>query len=572
MADDAPTRIAYQLALTRVDISGTATTERAGSGGRRLVASTVTVATHTGADPNDWLTLALPDQAVTDRSLTLTLSDDGRLLSTDATATGRAGSVIRTAVSTVATVVGTALGLAGGVGVRGAGLGGPGLLDESPGEAGTERDAWAEAHPHLVAERETLQSAASGLAAALTEAYGAVASADTPASRRDAIARIADLRRTLDDVSAALADLHRHRHAWTTAQAGRRREEHSFTLKVSELPDDRAVIAGNRLRSAKLDDPMASVATALGVVVTRRDLTVPSGSHAPDVDGSAYEAIWYRVPRQVELRVYRIAGVGGDAVAQEAGPDGRAGAHSASESTEADTPAGNGDPAGVGGLLAERARSAAELSRRLAKGARRASGGDVEVELADVREVLVADDRCAYGSLALESPFFGTRSSAVTFGPHGAPTSVGSSSVSALAEVAETAGKLPAEILGGLELSGKLTGQLDALAASGDERRLGELERRRKLVEAELALEGASSTAGLRAELARLEAVESLLTGRKGVEAALADLELAGVTRTTRHDAEVQKIANALAEQDVARLKLEAQVHELRAKLAERDS
>ena len=110
---DNHTEIAYPLALTRLQISGTAETEEMDPGRRGLVAATATVELRVAADPYDWLTLQLPDKAAADRAFTLKLTDDGRLSTTDFTATGRAGAGIKTLVSTVSTVAGVALGVLG---------------------------------------------------------------------------------------------------------------------------------------------------------------------------------------------------------------------------------------------------------------------------------------------------------------------------------------------------------------------------------------------------------------------------------------------------------------------------
>jgi hypothetical protein len=88
------TEIGYPLALTRVHITGAAETEAAEGGRRLLVAANATVELHTAADPNDWLTLRMPDKAAADRAFTLKLIEDGRLATTDVTVTGRGGTVV----------------------------------------------------------------------------------------------------------------------------------------------------------------------------------------------------------------------------------------------------------------------------------------------------------------------------------------------------------------------------------------------------------------------------------------------------------------------------------------------
>lgn len=136
----------------------------------------------------------------------------------------------------------------------------------------------------------------------------------------------------------------------------------------------------------------------------------------------------------------------------------------------------------------------------------------LELELVEQREVEVVDKHCASGYVPFETAWFGTRTSAITFGPLGAPVSLGSSAASALAEVAETVGALPQQVLAGLEAANKIVDETETATRQAADRRLVDLQRRQAVLEQELQTAELEANADLRTELSRVRAEQDLLT------------------------------------------------------------
>lgn len=564
------TEIGYPLALTRVHITGAAETEAAEGGRRLLVAANATVELHTAADPNDWLTLRMPDKAAADRAFTLKLIEDGRLATTDVTVTGRGGTVVKTLVSTVSTVAGVALGVLG----RG-GLGIAAYSDSADAKADAE--SWEGRNPELARYRTELQEAETAVHAALGHAYKDTASAANPADRRAALDRAGDFRRALDDMAKERAAVEAHRAAFLRGRADRRSQHHAFILDVEDLPKDEDVAMWP-------DDPDAMTAAiagdswaplqALGVLVTRRDLTTLRHEQVPVVDGTAYEGVWYRRTRQVELRVHRLASAQVVVEKQPAAP-GPVAARSpalAAAAPAAGTAGGSPEPPDPVQVAQELGRAGTQpqagRTTLAVVPATAGNGPKPWLTLIDQREVHVVDDRCAYGYLPFHTAWFGEHTAALTFGPYGAPISLGSSATSALKEIAETVGSLPEQVLSGLETANKIVDQGEVAARQNADRRLADLHRRQSILEQELETSDLAATAGLRSELAMVKAEKGLLTGRRDLASVSRELALQQASGPMWQQAQLDEMANAVLRERVERMELEGKLRDMAADFA----
>lgn len=548
MPDEA-TEVAYRLSQTRVVVTGATETE-AHEDGRLIVAANAAVQLRSAADPHEWLTLRLPERAAADRAFTLSLTEDGRLLSTDATATGRAGGALKAAVSTVATVAGVALGAFSKVGLTMAALG--------------DQQSWESQHEELGNLRTSLREAQTSVRSGLAAAYKASAEADDPRKLRQLMGRAADLRRLLAEVARDLAEVEAHRAEWLRQRVDRRSETHAFVFDVDDLPSERFVATWPNDPEELTDEKYGRIVRALhalGVVVTCRDVTPRSQQQSPNVDGTAYEGVWYRRTRQVELRVYRVVGV----QRLEPAPDTSSASFSATHGAQ--------DPVAVGDELERTERPPGGRTTSAPDDAvyvpiKRGNGPVPWLELVEQREVEVVDKHCASGYVPFRTAWFGTRTSAISFGPLGAPVSIGSSAGSALAEVAETVGALPQQVLAGLAAANKIVDETETATRQAADRRLADLQRRQAVLEQELQTTELAANADLRTELSRVKAEQDLLTGRRDFESVTRELELQRRSTPTWQTTQLDEMANALTREKVERLELDVKLRQIEADVA----
>ena len=542
------------------------------------------VSVTTAADPHEWLQLQLPARVKADGTFALTLTDDQRLVGTNVTSAGRGGSAVKTVVSAVSTVAGlVATGL--GAAARFGALAGP-----------HQPPTWADENPE-VAEREQRLRSAHAKAETLHDDLTVRAIDEEQVAARSSLLRRRDeVARLMADLAAELARIGALRSAWNAARTDRRTSTHSFVFDVDDLPTDETVgtwpkASGvvERRQAKSLYGPLAM----FGIVVTAQDVTprVTPTDH-PDVAGGAYDGVHYRVPRQVKLRVYRVAGVEVDAevdvaitptspvVASEelptvepvAPPNEDSAAPIAEPTAEAATePAAEEAPTesaieattafAVLSNLAEAERAAAPAR---SSGGSSAPGvvrtGPVDwLVLVEEREVEVVDKHCRIGFLPFTSAWFGERAATVSFGPLGSPTSISTSNVSMLRDLADLAASVPGQVLTGIETVNKIVDQGQVAWGQADETRLARLEQRKKLLEAQLALSDSEDTAAIRSEVAKLGAEHDLLVAHR--DAANATNELAAARSA-------DEARSVLVQQRVERLELEAKVTKLESDAA----
>ena len=189
------------------------------------------------------------------------------------------------------------------------------------------------------------------------------------------------------------------------------------------------------------------------------------------------------------------------------------------------------------------------------------------LSLIEQREVQVVDSRCAYGYVPFQTAWFGERTSALTFGPSGAPTSFGSSVVSALKDVADTVGSLPQQVLSGLEIANKIVDQGEVAVSQTAERRLADLKRRQSILEQEVQTSDLEATSDLRSRLAIVKAEADLLTGRRDLESVTRDLALQRESTPIWQRAQLDEMANAILREQVERMELGGKVRDLTADL-----
>jgi hypothetical protein len=141
----------------------------------------------------------------------------------------------------------------------------------------------------------------------------------------------------------------------------------------------------------------------------------------------------------------------------------------------------------------------------------------------------------------------------------GSPTSISTSNVSVLRDLADLAAVVPGQVVTGLQTANQMIDQAEVAWGQADAARLASLQQRKQLLESELALSDAEGNAEVRSEVAKLGAEHDLLVARR--DAATARYELSAAL--SADEAESVRV-----QQRVERLELEAKVTRLESDAA----
>jgi hypothetical protein len=425
---------------------------------------------------------------------------------------------------------------------------------EAPRDAPPAPPTWEGSNPELAEQRTALQALRRDARRRLNEVAGRAIAEPEGAARRALVLELADVRRILDSTQSDLAEIESQRSAWLAAARDFRTDSYTFVLDVHDLPSDAQVAEWRPDDAAGSGEEasMRAVLAAFGIVVTsdeaQRRAPEDQEPARPAEDGHAYEGVWYRRPRRVTLRIYRRVGV---ELVQPMGSD--AGAPRDGGPTVVAPLGPADDPVSISEALDQAA--ATESSEE----------ADPWLVLVEEREVEVVDGHCRYGYLPLTSAWFGEKAAAIETGPLGAPTKISTSTTSGLKELADTLGSVPQQVLTGLETGNKIVDQFDSAAAKPENRRLADLERKKKLLEADLALADSAATADLRSQLAAVTAEHDLLSGTRDLEAVARDLDVQRAGAAESRDALLREVNNSVLREQVERLELEAKVTTLEA-------
>ncbi len=131
-------------------------------------------------------------------------------------------------------------------------------------------------------------------------------------------------------------------------------------------------------------------------------------------------------------------------------------------------------------------------------------GETTEFKLRSVTPAWVLDRKSQLGFLNFDSWLFSKNTSKLEFGDTGAPSKVTVDRESAARQLSTALAAAPGQIKESVDQASAVTEGIAKLRAGGAERRLADLERRKKLVDAEIAEKGALATRAQREELERL--------------------------------------------------------------------
>lgn len=259
------------------------------TGERERVTTTYSVVVETRADVSDPCLLPLAHEWLSDREVTVQLTEDGRLTGGGATSTGAGGRI----VSGVATLAGQLLGATRGFRPR----------------ATAEHSApatYADEHPELVARAEQVRAARDAIDAGLLAALkppGPV----PPVATLDAMGRAGAL---LDALAGRLA---LHRSAWEADAQDETHAEVEVVLALEAIPRLAGPLDPVAARGGDAGQPPAVTQDQPAAQALARDFGIHLALHDPQRPAArpSYPpeeaSLTYRRPRPVTLLVWTTA-------------------------------------------------------------------------------------------------------------------------------------------------------------------------------------------------------------------------------------------------------------------------
>lgn len=465
--------IQYRLPTTAVRFHGTATTVRdeldriLRDDGRirdqravEAVAEAITI-----ADTVE-LTAVVEQRALKDGDVEIQLTRDGRLTSATSTSTGRAGTMLGTAVTLAGVAAGVAL--AGPAALPLAAMTTRRLLqglpsevieqageEEEPGAADPVLEAYAREHPREAARLASLRAI---VARTEHELVGDIDRAGTAPTREALIA----VRRRQAALAAARSELDRvqeHLRLWRASKLSERTE-----ALERVVPLDTVRLAGAAIRDGKLTltgDASARTAVQqvwdeLGLVAVIEDdpSTQQPTIHPTD---KRIAGVWVRIPRPVLIATYRRR---------------------------------------------DRASDHAELVERT--------------------RMLVVDGRSRLDRIDFRSSMWAKRSIALDIGADGGVTRYASGATSSGASIADAIGAAPGAFVAGLGQVGTAAERAETLRTGQRARALARLKQEIEYAQQRLVAAGLEATAADRLELERLQQRKAVLEAGTGVASAAA--------------------------------------------------
>ena len=301
---DFKTWMTYHLPRTRIRVHGTAIEKLNLRTGQREKEVSSSVTLETEADPAAFYQIDLRGSKLSDSSFSLELTDDGRLVSTEAKSTGRLGQIVRNVFGFVTTVVSAVGGLAGGAGafVEAA------AADTDVSDPVLER--YRAEHPNRSERRRRITEALEAIVAKLIELEnGLVAQAD-PGERQKAVAHIKDLKRAADGLRAEAKLLDTHFVAWKASKEAASSRTYELTVDLAGLPKISDVESWTGEPTPGQLGSSAPAYRALNLVIARSDPQPPPSGSVPTSPsaGTAYAGVFFRHARPIELALFVARG------------------------------------------------------------------------------------------------------------------------------------------------------------------------------------------------------------------------------------------------------------------------
>lgn len=293
MSDDKGNEVYYRLARSAVRISGTVTSDvdpRTTTDRRRVDGD---ISLEVQADSRiDWrCKLPIDGKTFKDKDLALELTDDGRLVSSEATTTGVGAALVEAGVRTVSLVGSFVFGGLGGL-----------LRPEAPEPPPKSiEDVYEEEQATAAQRRRTYRASLDKLQRKLAEYGAGMADDPNPAAK---LGGLRALQAALERIRAEATMIDVEFQAWRSARFPSSTEQHEFLVGTDELPNRANAPMNANLDVATLSQTQQDAARTLGIVVARvAEVDEDRFNHTTD-DLQMAKGLWFRTARPVQLAVY----------------------------------------------------------------------------------------------------------------------------------------------------------------------------------------------------------------------------------------------------------------------------
>jgi len=440
-----------------------------------------------------------------DKQFQLEFAADGRLTSSSATVSGAGAAVIEAGIRVGTFVASTILGSLGGMFLLAEGQ----AEQVEPPRSDTFDETLKQERSELYERRESYRAALTSLQDQLAAHGQAVANTPTI----DLLAKVRVLQRTIERVRAEAERVEHEVDAWFSNRFPTASKQHVFTVGTDVLPQLPSATPTAVFDVDELDPSLRSAATTLGVVVARVAEVEEDALNFTSEDLEDESGIWFRTVRPTTLAVYErdLALTDDYEVTRVLVLD---------------------DDDGVVELQDD------DLEALFAR----------PFSLRKVMPAWVVDSDSRLGFLRFDSGIFDKQTGALGFGDTGALTKLSSTDESPARQLSAAFSAAPGQIKESVDQAVAVMDNFSKLRAAGAERELADIERRRKILEAEIAEKGVLATRSQREELETLKVREQIAQTQKNLQtpSASPNLEL---------------------EQQIARVKLELELKQIQVEM-----
>ncbi len=370
------------------------------------------------------------------------------------------------------------------------------------GEIGEEpgRPDYGRDHPELAARRTTTKRAIETLAQTLVELEVRQAGTASEEDRAKTTKHIADVKSGLEVLRSEATLLAQHYAAWKTTIESAASHTFEYAYDLEDLPM-KAVVDGWESRPpAGVLGPLQALYDLTGQVLARVDDPRPATGGLSEASGTARAGVYIRQSRPIALCLYKTM---------------------------------------------------------------RDSVGD-RLVLSKHEAVHVMDKNSRLGFVEFGKTKWSKKSAKVEFYANGTFKKLTNSTESAAAAVVQTLSELPDAALASIKKANEIIDAQQELSFQRTEQWIAELEKRKKAVEGEIALNGVLATKEQQEEKKKLDAEIALLKSRMDLGTLAAEFEV----QTSGHDAKIETdilgVHVELEKARVERLKVEADLAKLR--------
>ena len=212
----------------------------------------------------------LKSSRLADKSLSLELTDDERLVTTEAKSVGRLGAIIKNIVGFLVSIVG----------IRGGTLlTGTEFLEATAAPKKDPQEQYEKDHPEMGLRRRKLRDAMDVLGAKLIEVEKSISQTPDKPARDPLRAYATDIKDGLKNLRPEAEIIEAHFAAWKARKEAPKERLYEFTYRIAQLPDTATFNEGQPV------PPLGDVEEAykaFGLIVSKKDnLPVPDADPPP---------------------------------------------------------------------------------------------------------------------------------------------------------------------------------------------------------------------------------------------------------------------------------------------------